>query len=341
MNNENTTKTKKNPFKILLKILLNILYVALCLVLFAGSFIVFAFVGTANELITGYAPWSVEWNDSVGTVVKDLHVNAAEQTGFDLYLPAPTEGKEDYALIIYLHGGSFNSGDKADGERTCKYFASKGIVCASLNYTLADGEHVSNLNLMFEQMREQVALIKDEAAARGYNLTEMAATGESAGGCLALIYAYREPELSPIPIKFVFQMTGPASFDPYDWTSWGVTEDTDPAEIASFVQTFTGVELTADMVATGEVHQAAYMISPAHLVNETSVPTILAYGVNDKVVDVNLKYVLMEKLEEYGVTYDYIEFPNSGHAMTSDPDKTQEYLDKIEEYIDRYFETER
>ncbi len=35
--------------------------------------------------------------------------------------------------------------------------------------------------------------------------------------------------------------------------------------------------------------------------------------------------------------YDYIEFPNSGHGMLGDPDKSVEFYQLVDEYIERYF----
>ena len=79
-------------------------------------------------------------------------------------------------------------------------------------------------------------------------------------------------------------------------------------------------------------------ISPVSYVSESTVPTLLAYGLKDNVVPPNLRYFLLEKLEEYNVPYTYIEFPNSGHGMLNDPDKTVEYVEKVTEYLERYFE---
>ncbi len=51
-----------------------------------------------------------------------------------------------------------------------------------------------------------------EAAKLGYPVNEMAIGGGSAGGCLALLYAYRDTAESPVPVRFVFEAVGPSSF---------------------------------------------------------------------------------------------------------------------------------
>lgn len=55
---------------------------------------------------------------------------------YDLYVPSNIDKGKAQQLILYIHGGSFNSGTKEDGEVWCKYYASKGYITASLDYSL-------------------------------------------------------------------------------------------------------------------------------------------------------------------------------------------------------------
>lgn len=315
-----------------MKILSKVLYVAICI----AVAVMFFMVGFTGSLVGTFrharTPWNVRWNDTVGNIYHDIDLNENEQTGYDLYVPANVNTEKNYSLILYIHGGGFTSGDKADGEYLCKYYASKGYVCASVNYTLEDGVHTSNLNLMYDQIHEQVVSIKDKAEELGFHVTEMATTGESAGGCLAMLYAYREPENSVIPVKFVFQMTGPATFEPKEWASNSSEEEAD------FLTMMSGTTVTAAMMENGDYKRIVNWISPAALVNENTVPTLMAYGSKDKIVPVGLKYSLIAAFDQYNVPYTYIEFPNSGHPMLFDKDKMQEYANQIDVYLERYFE---
>ena len=58
----------------------------------------------------------VEWNDSVGTVYKDLPYENDNGNKYDLYVPAGLQSVEDQYLILFIHGGSFNSGTKEDAD---------------------------------------------------------------------------------------------------------------------------------------------------------------------------------------------------------------------------------
>ena len=55
---------------------------------------------------------------------------------YDLYIPAGLQSEEDQYLILFIHGGSFNSGAKEDGDAWCKFYATKGYITATADYTL-------------------------------------------------------------------------------------------------------------------------------------------------------------------------------------------------------------
>ena len=78
-------------------------------------------------------------------------------------------------------------------------------------------------------------------------------------------------------------------------------------------------------------------ISPACIVNEDSVPSLIGYGLIDHCVPLSQKYYLIEVYDRDNVMYDYIEFPKSNHGMYNDLDKLQEFLDKSLEYARVYF----
>jgi predicted esterase len=64
---------------------------------------------------------------------------------------------------------------------------------------------------------------------------------------------------------------------------------------------------------------------------------LLSYGPNDMMVNPKAKYPLLDKLDEYKISHAFVEFPNSGHGLTGDPDKTKEYYQLMDEYLVEYF----
>nr|WP_302111041.1 alpha/beta hydrolase fold domain-containing protein [uncultured Acetatifactor sp.] len=126
-----------------MKIVKNILFVVLCIVVF----VLFYAIGSKGAMTKfandKFKDLKTSWN---GLVLKDLTYGDNPQNTYDLYLPEKT--KENYSLILHIHGGGFYAGDKKEGEILCRYFASQGCVCASVNYPLMDSANASNINII-------------------------------------------------------------------------------------------------------------------------------------------------------------------------------------------------
>lgn len=308
-----------------------ILFALLCTVTFAIVFIISMGLRFGKAIEESKATISVDWNDDTGSVYKDLRYNNTEDCGYDLYLPAQRSKSSRYSLILFIHGGSFTGGDKSEGDVWCKYYASRGYVAATVNYTLHNDKHPSSINIMHNDIKTCVDSIKAKCMALGYHIDEMATTGVSAGGCLAMLYAYREADSSSVPLKFVFQQTGPTSFH---CEHWGFEEKDEKVTFASMLL---GQSITDSMIANETFRLMIDSISPACHITPRSVPTICAYGPNDRIVPTNQKFILMDSLKRHGVPHIYIEFPNSGHALANDPDSMAAYVARADEFCDKYF----
>lgn len=75
-----------------------LIYTAAFIVTFAVS----AAVKAAWDPLGG--KYSVQWDDSVGTVYTDLSYGEGAANKFDLYVPADS-GRDSYGLVVYLHAG--------------------------------------------------------------------------------------------------------------------------------------------------------------------------------------------------------------------------------------------
>lgn len=308
-----------------------ILIVVASIIVFCFVFLIAFVIGMATPLARSMEALYVDWNEDVGRISYDLKYGEWADTAYDLYIPKELKGDKEGALVLFIHGGSYTSGDKSDLDMWCKFFTSLGYVSATVNYTLASETVNSNINLMNEQIYSSVGAIKEKCVSLGIDLSQMAISGQSAGGHLAMLYAYSHYEDSPIPVKFVFQQTGPASFEPSLWGS----DEADAA--AEFLSGMSGNTVTAEMINDGSYKAICDEISPLAYVNENTVPTLIAYGTKDMVVPGEIKYLLIDALDEHGIEYDYIEFTNSGHSMAADPDKYTEFINKSVEYCDKYF----
>ncbi|WP_068617866.1 alpha/beta hydrolase [Paenibacillus tuaregi] len=318
----------KNKEKGRKRVLWGFIYVCVFVVAFAVS----AIIKMTYNPLSG--EMQVNWNDSVGRVYTDIAYGEKEKNKFDLYVPAD-HTKKTYGLVVYLHAGGFTSGDKSDDADMLKWLCSKGYVAAGINYTLRDNNNSkTSVYTMSQEIKNSIPVVKAEAEKLGYNLDRMAISGGSAGGTLALLYAYRDADTSPIPIKMVFEMVGPSSFYPEDWTTYGL--DQSPEAAANLFSVMSGNTITTDMIGTPKYEEVIKDISPYMWIDKNAVPTLAAYGRYDKVCPFGTVKHLVNALEKNNVPHDYIEFPHSGHGLQNDTKLSAKYIEKINEYLERY-----
>lgn len=291
--------------------------------------VVFLISALIRIMLLGSAPErliKVEWDESVDEIYSNLDYENDNGNQYDLYIPSGLDKLENQYLILFIHGGSFNSGSKEDGESWCKYYATKWYITASVDYTLQNQGKDASIYLMNEEIENAVTAIKQKTEELGYHIAGMAPCGVSAGGTLAMNLAYNGN--SAIPVKFVFQLAAPTYFAPSEWSLLMKVDRLDSEE--KFCKMMTGKELE-------DYDTEIQNISPACIVNEDSVPSLIGYGLIDHCVPLSQKYYLIEVYDRDNVMYDYIEFPKSNHGMYNDLDKLQEFLDKSLEYARVYF----
>ena len=291
-----------------------------------------AFIGSVIFKMT-YNPYgsefSVHWNDSVGTAYTDISYGSGDANKFDLYVPSDNS-KDSYGLIVYLHAGGFTGGDKSDDAQILQWLCSKGYVTAGINYTLFSETHPdASVYSQSVEIRESMASVIAEAEKLGYPIDEMAIGGGSAGGCLALLYAYRDAETLPIPVKMVFEAVGPSSFYPEDWKSYGLDKSADAAR--ELFGTMAGKEINSEF-GTPEYDEEMKNISALLWINENTPPTLMAYGKYDKFQPYEGSLRLLAALEDNNIPHDYYLCEHSGHGLQNDNKVYVEYMRKIRDY---------
>ena len=295
-----------------------------CAAAFAAAFM----AGAASRLKLG--PWK-EKKIPPETVLErlDLPYGLGESQRFDLYLPRELNQKT-YGLVVYLHAGGFTAGDKREDADILRRIAAKGFAAAGVNYTLCtDANPRASVAGMSREILSSVPAIAEYAAGLGVELDRMAIGGGSAGGCLALLYAYRDAAGSPLPLRFVFEAVGPASFEPADWFGAGADDEA----AAAFVGMISDRELS---IGTEEYEAALRDVSAYMWVTPESVPTLCAYGERDRIVPYATAERLKAALEENRVPHDFISLPHSGHGLQNDAKLSRLYAEKLDEYLERY-----
>ncbi|UDL87778.1 alpha/beta hydrolase [Mesorhizobium sp. PAMC28654] len=134
----------------------------------------------------------------------------------DIY--APAGGVKDARTIVFVYGGSWNSGNKEDYSFAAKAFASRGFVTAVFDYRLVPQVRYP---AFVEDSAAAVAFVYRHAPAYGGDPKRLYLVGHSAGAYNAMMVALAPrflagQGLSNTIIRAVAGLSGPYDFLPLD-----------------------------------------------------------------------------------------------------------------------------
>ena len=271
------------------------------------------------------------WSEDDGRVLSGLSYGKETSNKYDLYLPKNLDPKADAPLLLLIHGGSWTEGSRGDMAYACKYYAKHGCITATMDYSLVSDQNDVTIKTMLDEITACIEALKKRLAKEGYHAPKLAIAGLSAGGHLALLYAYSRAEESAIPIAFVFEKVGPVSFHKEFWG----------ADIAAILIGYgSGKQVDAGNLDDPETIAAADSLSPVHFVGPDSPPTIFAYGGKDTLVRPVHRNALAKALGEHHVPSRCVDFPNSNHALWDDADCTEVFRQAVLEYCVQYMKAQ-
>ncbi len=274
-----------------------------------------------------------EWTPQDGVVHTNVVYDKTNQLDYDLYVPTRSKLKSPEALILFIHGGAWNSGNKTDLAFACKRYAKQGYVSATLKYTLFSEKNKTEYSLdrVLKDIENCLEHIKRHMEKLGCQVTQTALAGYSAGGHLALLYAYKCQKTSPLPIRFVFQKVGPTDFHPDTW-------DNKTDLVAGLVSCFNQKLISQEDIVSGQAEELIRNASPVSFVTPESPPTVLAYGGKDRLVRQPNKHKLVQALKDNNVTHATIDFQNSGHILSEDPQARDLFTQEVIRFAEKYFQ---
>lgn len=267
-------------------------------------------------------------------VYENLRYGEAERDLVTVYVPKSAYDRESNGCILFIHGGSWNGGEKEDMEPQCKKLAMQGYITATMSYSLcAKGNEITDVTVytMLDEMTACIEEIRTFSEEKGLNITRLATSGYSAGGHISMLYSYARPQDSAIPLAFTANRVGPADMTT---DAWG-------AGAYQLTSKLVGSEITDEMIASGEGDRLCRDISPVFYVNENTMPSLFAYAGNDPIVTKGnrqaMERVFKETFGENGNGYDYVFYPLSGHGLLLDPIKEHQYYELLYQYCETYF----
>ena len=285
-------------------------------------------------LIAAVVAWFVfkpKWYDDYGQRFQDISYGNREHNTYDLYLPVDADKNDSLALILYIHGGAWLGGDKSWHHGDCYTWVQKGYATATMNYSLLNEEGISLLT-MYEEIDTCIRHVERFAAEKGTHIRQMAIAGYSAGGHLAMMFAYNHSH--PLPIRFESIKVGPSDFRilfPKDKNA--KDEDIENAVFSGIGKRMKASEITDELLDSIRI-----VNSPVcHINDSTALPAIFAYGEKDNLVKPGHYHTLQAKYDSLCKPYELIVYPNSGHDLLRDKDCIERYDSVMTAYCKTYF----
>lgn len=273
--------------------------------------------------------------DGTKSEFENLSYGEHEKQKLDIYLPEKVnEMGKTVPFILLIHGGSWTGGDKNDFKYILPLINGNGYAAVLINYRLIDdGADYSD---MLDDVNSAVGYLKHNGAKYMLRRNKFAVWGNSAGGHLALLYAYKIGDEGPIDVSLVVSMVGPADFtDPSYYA--GSDEETDSK--LQLVNALCGSSLTKSQALGGEFPNEIIDASPVSHITADYPPTLLAYGGKDPLVPYSNAERLYDKLNtaRSGSQNCYlVKFPNSGHELNKDPDSLSEAQSILAQAVNAY-----
>ncbi len=280
-----------------------------------------------------------DWTDADGVFVDGVPYGPNDWNKLDLYFPKEIAPERSRGAVLFIHGGAWSGGRRGDMAGFARRTAKGGYVAASLGYMLAGDKtkDVYSMEAVMDEIDAALKTLKEEATKRGAPLEKVALSGDSAGGHIAMLYAYSRGKNAPLPVVFVAPRVGPSDFHLETWPNL------EPQTVAGLVSKMTRTETTVEAMQakTPEAEAAIAAVSPATFAeNGGAIPTLAAYGGQDGLVPTPHRERLVAALEKSGVPFDVVDFPNSGHMLESDPEATERRRELFFEYAARYLNVE-
>ncbi|HEX8679030.1 MAG TPA: alpha/beta hydrolase [Chthoniobacterales bacterium] len=221
--------------------------------------------------------------------------DGSKQLKLDLYRRGGTTDSQP--IVIMLHGGSWNGGNKAQLAAANTRFARQGYTLAAINYRHAPKW---SFPAAVDDVFRALDYLKSKAGELHLDPTRIALIGRSAGGQLALSAAYsgREPNIRAVaafyaPADLVLGYNEPSR-------RWVLDSQ-------KVLQNYLG--------GSPAENPAGYAAaSPINFVGAATPPTLLIHGLLDPMVWPKQSRVLAAKLADAGRPHLLLELPWATHG---------------------------
>ena len=247
-----------------------------------------------------------------------------ERQKLDLYRPSgfdPTSD-EPRPLVVWIHGGGWRNGSKANALPLRQRYVEDGYLLASVGYRLTD---VAGFPAQTDDCLAALRFLREHADEYGIAADRIAVWGASAGGHLAAMMGVMEADSEGR------EHVQPAAVVDYFGPS-------DLLAFADFSDRVRGPNSPEALLLRGPVLQnreKAAEASPVTHVDADDPPMLMVHGDRDPLVPLRQSERLQERLAEVGVEARLVEIRGGGHGGRSwnDPRIVAAVRTFLDEYL--------
>lgn len=236
-------------------------------------------------------------------IIMDTAYGTDAKQKMDIYLPAGRSNATK--LLIMIHGGGWQSGDKADAEYTQAITLLRQkwpqLAIANINYRLT-----TNSSVHYNEIMSDVAAAVNFMVNNKSNFVTsdtLVLMGASAGAHLATLYTYKYNTAGYV--KCVADFFGPVKLSDWDWyNSYNIWVG---QSVKDVLTKFNGAPWDLSLYDSN---------SPYSVATALSKPTIIFHGTIDVIVPIYQSQWFKARLTTLGVPNEYYEYFD-GHGFNS------------------------
>lgn len=274
---------------------------SLLLCLFASASLVSCSVASTGNTV-GFREYRNDNLPADVEVIKDIEYGKVGDVSLRLNIVRPKDAKDPLPVIVFIHGGGWNSGNKDDDTGLLCGFAKQGYVGVSVEYRFVD---VARFPAQIEDCKCAIRFLKANAEQYGIEADRIGVWGDSAGGHLAALLG-TSGGVKELEGRGGWQDTSSSVNAVCDWYGPVGLADIPLSDDHPYSQL-----LGSTPRANPEL---ARLSDPVSFISEDDPPILIMHGDKDELVPIVLSEQFYQKLKQGGVDATMETVKGAGHG---------------------------